>query len=310
MKKIKMITNEVLTFAEGCNLYLDDCRKRNLREATINHYRQSYAQFYKFINKDMPVNEFDEKLYSEFVIYLKRKLNKDVSINSYLRDLITTLHFLMREGYVEEFKMQSIKVDKDNVSTYTENELQKLLQKPNLKKCKYIEYQSWVITNFLFTTGARQRSMMNIKINDIDFDNNVVKLSVTKNRKALIVPISIKMADILKEFLKHRNAKNNSDWLFCNVFGEKLVKSTCYNMLCQYNRGRGVETTGIHRYRHTFAKQWILNGGNVVVLSQILGHSNLSITQNYINLLVSDVSKQVEEINLLDKFTGKKHIKM
>lgn len=305
-----MTTNGTLTFAEGCNLYLDDCRKRNLRDATINHYRQSYTQFYKFINKDMPVNEFDEKLYSEFVIYLKRKLDKDISINSYLRDLITTLHFLMREGYVEEFKMQSIKVDKDNVSTYTENELQKLLQKPNLKKCKFIEYQSWVITNFLFTTGARQRSMMNIKINDIDFDNNVVKLSVTKNRKALIVPISIKMADILKEYLKHRNAKNNSDWLFCNVFGEKLVKSTCYNMLCQYNRGRGVETTGIHRYRHTFAKQWILNGGNVVVLSQILGHSNLSITQNYINLLVSDVSKQVEEINLLDKFTGKKHIKM
>ena len=112
MKKIKMTTKETLTFAEGCNLYLDDCRKRNLRDATINHYRQSYTQFYKFINKDMPVNEFDEKLYSEFVIYLKRKLNKDVSINSYLRDLITTLHFLMREGYVEEFKMQSIKVDK------------------------------------------------------------------------------------------------------------------------------------------------------------------------------------------------------
>lgn len=44
----------------------------------------------------------------------------------------------------------------------------------------------------------------------------------------------------------------------------------------------------------------ILNGGNVVTLSRILGHSNLSITQNYINLLVTDLAKQVEEINLLD----------
>ena len=35
-------------------------------------------------------------------------------------------------------------------------------------------------------------------------------------------------------------------------------------MLYDYNKSRGVETTGIHRYRHTFAKQWILNGGNVV----------------------------------------------
>jgi len=98
--------------------------------------------------------------------------------------------------------------------------------------------------------------------------------------------------------------------LFCNVFGQQLVKSTCYNMLYTYNKNRGVETTGIHRYRHTFAKQWILNGGNVVSLSRLLGHSSLNITQNYINLLVSDVAKQVQEINLLDKFAVKKHIRM
>ena len=77
-----------------------------------------------------------------------------------------------------------------------------------------------------------------------------------------------------------------------------------------YNKNRGVETTGIHRYRHTFAKQWILNGGNVVSLSKLLGHSSLDITQNYINLLVSDISKQVNEINVLDKFYGKNRIKM
>ena len=81
-------------------------------------------------------------------------------------------------------------------------------------------------------------------------------------------------------------------------------------MLYTYNKSRGVETTGIHRYRHTFAKQWVINGGNVVTLSRLLGHSSLDITQNYINLLVSDLSKQVEEINLLDKFADRKKIIM
>ena len=81
-------------------------------------------------------------------------------------------------------------------------------------------------------------------------------------------------------------------------------------MLYHYNKNRGVETTGIHRYRHTFAKQWILNGGNVVALSKLLGHSSLDITQNYINLLVSDVAKQVNEINVLDKFYSKQRITM
>ena len=81
-------------------------------------------------------------------------------------------------------------------------------------------------------------------------------------------------------------------------------------MLVAYNKGRGVQTTGIHRYRHTFAKQWVLSGGNVVTLSRILGHSSLDITQNYINLLVTDLSKQVEEVNLLDKFSTKKRLKL
>lgn len=204
--------------------------------------------------------------------------------------------------------MQSIKTDRSHVETYTEHELQILLKKPNLKKCSFVEYQSWTMTNFLFCTGIRQRSLMNIKIKDVDFDNRVVNVNVTKNRKPLIIPVNQTMSHILKEWLKCRQYKTKDDYLFCNVYGQQLMKSTCYHMLYSYNKSRGVETTGIHRYRHTFAKQWILNGGDVVTLSRILGHSNLTITQNYINLLISDVATKVDEINLLDKFSDKQRL--
>ncbi len=310
MKKLKIVESNYLTFEEGCNKYLDNCRARNLREGTINHYKQSYVQFNKFFDMNMYVKDMDEKLYQEYVVFLRDTLHNDVSINSYLRDFITTMHFLMREGYVAHFPMRAIKVDRSGVETYTDAELVALLKKPNIRKCSFTEYQCWVITNFLFSTAVRQRSMMNIKIKDLDFDNNVVYVSVTKNRKALIVPFNRTMRGILQEFLKYRQHQSNEDYLFCNVFGKQLTKSTSYHMLYEYNKRRGVDTTGIHRYRHTFAKQWILNGGNVVTLSKILGHSSLQITQNYINLLVSDVSKEVESINLIDKFTVQTKIKM
>ena len=300
-----MVEASSLSFEEGCNKYLENCKSRNLRQGTINHYKQSYTQFYKFFDRDMPVCQMSKKHYEEYVIYLRSTLKNDISINAYLRDFITTMHFLMKEGYVERFTMQSIKVDKTNVDTYSEKELVLLLRKPEIKKCSFTEYQCWVMTNFLFSTAVRQRSLMHIKVKDVDFDNNVVYVSVTKNRKALIVPFSQALSRILTEYLTHRQYKSEDDYLFCNVFGEQLVKSTCYHMLYEYNKKRGVETTGIHRYRHTFAKQWILNGGNVVSLSKILGHSSLQITQNYINLLVSDVGKEVETINLLDKFSAR-----
>ena len=310
MKKLRIVEQNFLTLEEGCNKYLDNCRSRNLREGTINHYRQSYVQFAKFFDMQMQISDLDEKMYQKYVVFLRETLHNDISINSYLRDFITTMHFLMREGYLPHFKMQAIKVDRSGVETYTDAELTALLKKPNIKKCSFIEYQCWVITNFLFSTAVRQRSLMHIRIKDIDFDNNVIYVTVTKNRKTLIVPFNRTMCGILQEFLKNRQHKSDHEFLICNVFGKQLTKSTSYHMLYEYNKRRGVETTGIHRYRHTFAKQWILSGGNVVSLSKILGHSSLQITQNYVNLLVSDVAKEVENINLLDKFATQERIIM
>ena len=310
MKKMKMMRENSLSFEQGCELYLNNCRERNLRQGTINHYRQSYVQFYKFFDRDMPVKDISEDDYKAYILHLRSYIDNDRSINSYLRDFMTTMHFLMNEGYVEFFPMKSIKVDDAPVETYTDDELRVLLKKPNLRKCTFAEYRNWVITNLFFSTGIRQRSLLYLKVKDIDFDNQLLHVNVTKNRKPLIVPLSTTMTQILKEYLTHRQHKNNDEYLFCTSYGSQMTKGNLYHNLYEYNKARGVERTGIHRYRHTFAKQWILNGGNVVSLSKILGHSSLDITQNYLNILVSDVGKEVESLNLIDKFSDKKRIKM
>ena len=309
-KKITMSTAKRVSLEDGCNMHLENCKQRNLREGTIRHYKDSYVQFMKFFSADMPLCEMTERKYYDYVSYLKGRLDSDISVQTYSRDLRTVLYFLMREGYVRHFKVKEIKVDKHAIETYTEDELMALLKKPNVKKCRFLEYQAWVMTNFLFSTGLRQRSLIHLQIRDVDLYNAVVNVKVTKNRKPLIIPLNRAMMEILKEFLRYRQCENKEAYLFCNAYGEQLRKSTHYAMMSAYNKARGVDTTGIHRYRHTFAKQWILNGGSVVSLSKILGHSNLKITENYLNLLVTDLAKQVEEVNLLDKFAAKKKIRM
>ena len=117
------------------------------------------------------------------------------------------------------------------------------------------------------------------------------------------------MANILREYMRIRKGAPK-DYLFCDVYGGQLTEDALRHAIRRYHNHRGVKTASIHKYRHTFAKQWILNGGNVVSLSKILGHSSLQITQNYVNLLVSDVAKEVESINLLDKFATTERIRM
>ena len=68
MQKIKMSRGTLLTFEEGCNKYLENCRQRNLREGTINHYRQSYLYFYKYFNPKMPIEDIDEQTYMDYVM--------------------------------------------------------------------------------------------------------------------------------------------------------------------------------------------------------------------------------------------------
>lgn len=63
MKKLKMATTAYISFKEGCEKYLLDCRQRNLREGTIRHYKQIFNYFYKNFNSKTSKNWF-VKIYS------------------------------------------------------------------------------------------------------------------------------------------------------------------------------------------------------------------------------------------------------
>lgn len=303
MKKLMKMTRVTeKTFKDGCEDYLLDCKARNLREGTLKHYTDVMKQLYKYIPEDTPITEMNADKFKQFIIEMRERPDiNSQSLNTYSRDLKTLMYFFMRQEYIPTVKLNVPKVDKTPIETYSDSELQRLLKKPNLKQCSFTEYKMWVITNFLLSTGVRQKSLLNIKIRDLDFDSEFINITHTKNRKALIIPMNSDIKKILQEYLRHRGGELD-DYLFCNIFGKQLGKSTMVHTLLDYNRARGVERAGTHRYRHTFAKKWVLMNGNIVTLQKILGHSSLQMTQNYINLLVSDMKKDVEEFNILREF--------
>ena len=88
MKKLRMVKSNSITLEEGCNKYLDNCRARNLREGTINHYRQTYVQFAKFFDMQMPVSEITEEVYQRYVVFLRTTLHNDVSIKIILKGVL------------------------------------------------------------------------------------------------------------------------------------------------------------------------------------------------------------------------------
>lgn len=153
-------------------------------------------------------------------------------------------------------------------------------------------------------TGNRISSALDVQIKDINFENNIIIIRKAKNRKQQILPLSNTLAEILMGCLEIRgNAPD--DYLFCNNFGEQASVRTYQGLVRKYNMLYNVNKSSCRLFRHTFAKNWILAGGDVFRLQKILGHSDLSVTKEYVNMFGNDLQLDFEKFNPLDNLKGK-----
>lgn len=290
---------------EGLNEFIADCKIRNLAEGTIKIYKEDFGYFMKYMSKNYAnikiESELTKEIVNEFIIYMKENGLKTSTINIRIRSIRCVLYYFMRNDYInEEFKIQQIREEEQIPQLYTKEEITKLLKKPNIKKCSFAEYRTWVIVNFFVATGVRRRTLINVKIEDLDFENNIIYIRVTKNRKTIVMPIGKALKKVLQEYLKYRGGEKQ-DYLFCNLEGRKLTEYAINNLITRYNTGRGVQKTGIHAFRHFFAKEYIQNGGNVFKLQKLLGHSTLEQTQRYVDLFGEDLQTDFDRYNPLDQ---------
>jgi integrase/recombinase XerD len=311
--KINNVTNDK-TFEQGFNEFIKYCEVRNLRPASIKTYTDGVKfVWYKFYSPDKLIKDINKSVFDEFIVFLKKQTNeKDTSIVSNIRKMRVLLYYFMRLGWMEQFKIECMKADKDVIETYTDEELKILLEKPNLKKCSFVEYRNWTIINVLLATGARITSLINIKIEDLDFENELIRFTHTKNRKRHIIPMSSTLKENLIEYIQYRQAESKEDYLFVTAYADKCGRISLSDSINTYNRKRGVMRTGVHKFRHTFAKKWVLSGGNIFKLQKILQHSSMNMVENYVNIFNSDLANDFNEYNPLEQLqtTTKKHISL
>lgn len=154
MKRIKINMDKGKTFKEGFEDFLFNCKARGLREGTLNHYEQSYIQLTKYIDDNIEIVDIHKATFDSFIV----KVGENKEVNSqtlftYGRDLKTVINFFIRQEYCRSFVMKLPKVDKQPITTYTDEELEKLLKKPNINKCSFVEYRNYVMVAMFFLLG-------------------------------------------------------------------------------------------------------------------------------------------------------------
>ena len=299
-KKITLTIGDDITLDEGFEKFITQKKAVGLSQESIKYYISCYQYFKEYIGEDILCKEVNSDLVLNYINSLKDKNTvRDTSINTYLRGIRAILYFLMERGYVNRFKVELVRAEKKIKETYTDEELEILLKKPDIKNSSFAEYRNWVLICYLLGTGNRSNTVCNIKIKDLHFESHEVKLQVVKNKKQYIIPLSQTLEQTLQEYLTFRGGTPD-DYLFCNIYGEQLTTDALKNCIYKYNTKRGVSKTSIHLFRHTFAKKWILNGGDIFRLQKILGHSSIDIVKEYVNMFGVDLQKNYAEFNPLD----------
>lgn len=309
-KRIKRKSYTDFTVEEVFELFRTEKIAYGVSEKTIENYNESLKRFKQVLELDDPiVNEINKEDIIIFISEMKEVGVKPVTINHYLRELRAFFNWCHQEHYIDEkIEVKLIKGQESVKETYTEDELKKLLEMP--EGDSFCSWRCWAMINWILATGNRERTVCNVRMCDLNISEKEIVLQQTKNKKAQIIPMSSELATVLKSFIREfRSDAEPTDYLFCNVAGEKLTENAMKLSIRTYNQSRGVERTSIHALRHTFAKYWIRNNGDVFRLQKMLGHSSLDMTRVYVNMFSADLKEGFDNFSPLDKMIKKSGLK-
>lgn len=240
--------------------------------------------------------------------YLTNLGVNEQTIAAYFRAYRAIAYFAMEEGWIPRRKISIKQPEPPIKNCYTDDEIKRLVRKP--KTDDFLENRNWVMVNYFLATGNRVSSVADLRIGDVDLDEGYITVNRQKNGKPTRIPLVKKITRILRAYIDDYRTEVNgvpvglNEPLFCNLYGEKLSENGIKKAIANYNRSRNVEKTSVHLFRHTFAKKWIIDGGDLLQLEKMLGQSSLKMVQHYSNLYASDIKEQAEKHAVITKTRG------
>ena len=270
--------------------------ERKYSDFTETSYELDLFKYEEYLN-DHKINylKVNYNNISDFIIYLKKSGYKSTSINRMLSTLRSFYKYLEKNKKIinNPFSMvSSLKTEKRLPNYFKYDEFNKMIDTLDDSP---LDIRNRLILEMLLATGLRVSELANIKINDIDYLNQEIKV-MGKGSKERIVYYGSYAADSLDKYINEsRNILLNgkeSQYLFINNNGgnlttrgirliiDNIVKKACIN-----------SKVSPHTFRHTFATMMLNEGCDIKSVQELLGHSSLSTTGIYTHLTNEEVRR-------------------
>lgn len=253
---------------------------------TILSYQSDLLMLEEYLNGKDPISLSRD----DIVSFLKVRSNNGISTrtNAHTITILRDFYkFLIKQSYIKSNPMDMIdspKMYKKLPKALSVEEVDKLL---NIKLQTPYDYRNKAMLELMYATGMRISELINLKLTDIDFENETIRV-LGKGSKVRQVPIgeyAMKYLNIYIKYYRSYFVKETSDYVFLSVRGDKMTRQAFFKILKQIARKQGIDTDfSPHTIRHSFATHMLEAGADLRSIQELLGHESISTTQIYTNI--------------------------
>lgn len=259
---------------------------KKLSDNTLQSYKRDIMQYQNYVNQNnINYLKVDEKKIKEYLQYLQEIGKKSSTVSRSLASIRSFYQFLVRTKIIAQDPTESIqspKIEKRVPSILTSKEIELLLDQPKDVDLKGIRDKAML--EFAYATGMRVTEIISLNIEDVNLEEGYVLCKFgSKQRNIPLGSLSLKaLKEYIEESRPYLIRDESVNALFVNINGKRLTRQGFWKIVKYYKEQAHItkEITP-HVLRHSFATHLLQNGADLKAIQTMLGHSDISSTQVY-----------------------------
>ena len=291
-----------ISLSKAIEGYMLAANARRLSENTLKAYAQTFRRFERFLQDDPLMASVEAADIREYLNSLDGLSPK--SVRNHHTALSALWTWAVAEAVADGHVVQDVQPPappRREMVPYTKDDVQAMLvacdrvrgyDRPGKVRSDHrrpTALRDRAIITLLVDTGIRVSELCELRIYQCDLKNQ--RLTVMgKGRRERVLPISSRTAQVIWRYLATReDAGRKAGFLFTTRQGRALDRGALLKLLRRIGDRAGVSGATVHRFRHTFAIEFLRNQANVFALQRMLGHSTLQMVQRYLAIAETDV---------------------
>ena len=257
---------------------------------TVASYMRDIRQFADWLRQeeDLDVVDAQQLNISNYLSHLEEDGRSGATVSRSLASLKNFYAYLVTSGFLEKTPVTEIRVargEKKLPQILTSREIELLLAQPVCVDAK--GYRDKAMLEVMYATGIRVTELIDLDVDDVNLEMGIVKCAGSKKTRMIpLYPAALKaLSDYLLD-IRASMAAPDETALFVNVGGIRMSRQGFWKILKYYQGTAHIEKEITpHTLRHSFAVHLLENGADVGAVQELMGHSDISSTQMYTQLI-------------------------